>query len=189
MEQLVPQERVQQRSFGEVGALLVSGLMEDMEQLVPQERVQPRTDEPLHGPGDHALLLRVQQRTAEQVADLHVPFATGFGTFVEQVVVVPVLQHAAAPFASVSGRVMEQVVDVPVLQRAHAPFASVSVVFVEQVVDVPVPCVAPGFARDQQLGRSASRSAAAWLEAPQGQFPGFFALFPRGKKVRQSLRS
>ena len=63
---------------------------------------------------------------------------------------------------------MEQVVDVPVLQRAHAPVASVSEDVVEQVVDVPVHCVAPGFARDQQLGCSTSRSAAAWLEAPQG---------------------
>ena len=129
-------------------------LVEHVEQLVPQERVQPRTDEPLHGPGDHSLLLRVQQPTAEQVADLHVPLASGFGTFVEQVVGDPVLQRAA----SVSGRVMEQ------------------------VVDVPVPCVAPVFARDQQLGSSTSRSAAAWLDAPQGQVQAFFfALFPRGK--------
>ena len=76
VEQLVPQERVQQRSFGEVGALLLSGLLEGLEQLVPQERVQPRTDEPLHGLGEHALLLRVQQQTAEQVANLHVPLAS-----------------------------------------------------------------------------------------------------------------
>ena len=132
-------------------------LVEHVEQLVPQERVQPRTDEPLHGPGHHALLLRVQQPTAEQVADLHVPLASGFGTFVEQVGV-PVLQRAAAPFASVSGRVMEQ------------------------VVDVPVPCVAPVFARDQQLGSSTSRYAAAWLDAPQGQVQAFFSHFSLGEK-------
>ena len=34
VEQLVPQERAQQRSFGEVGALLVSGLMEDWHSLL-----------------------------------------------------------------------------------------------------------------------------------------------------------
>ena len=153
-------------------------LVEHVEQLVPQERVHPRTDEPLHGPGDHALPLRVQQRTAEQVADLHVPLASGFGTFVEQVVGVPVLQRAAAPFASVSGRVMEQVVDVPVLQRAHAPFASVSEDFVVQVVDVPVPWVAPDFARGLHHETPPTRAAAAWLDAPQEKTQGVFRTFP-----------
>ena len=184
VEQLVPQERVQQRSFGVVGAPLVSGLLVDLELLVPQERVLPRTDEHQHGPGEPALLLRVQQRTAEQFADVHVPLAfadvhvplaSGFGTFVEQVVGVPVLQRAHAAFASVSGRIMEQVVDAPVGD------------FVEQVADVPVPCVAAGFARDLQLGRSPSRSAAAWLEASQGQLQGVFRTFPGGEggKVRR----
>ena len=42
LEQLVPQERVQQRTYG-VGAVLVSGLLDGLEQLVPQERVQIRT--------------------------------------------------------------------------------------------------------------------------------------------------
>ena len=169
---------MQQHSFGEVGALLVSGLLVDLEQLVPQGRAQPRSGELLHGPGDHALLLRVQQRTADQAADLHVPLAFGSGTFVEQVVDVP----AAALFASGSRRIMEQVVDVPVLPLAHAPVATVSGRIAEQVVDVPEPRFAPDFGRRQQPGRSPARSAAAWLEAPQGQLQGVFRTFPRGKK-------
>ena len=75
-------------------------------------------------------------------------------------------------------------VNVPVHQRALAPLTPVSKDFVEQAVDAPVPCVAPGFARDQQLGRSPSRPAVAWLEAPQELFLMFFFSYfsPHQKK-------
>ena len=56
-------------------------------------------------------------------------------------------------------------------------FLYLSEEFVEQVVDVP------GF-----LGDAAGSSAAS-LDTAEELFYGFFALFPKAKKVRQSLRS
>ena len=86
-----------------VGAVLVSGLA-GLEQLVPQERVQQRTGEHVHAFGEPVLLQRVQQLTAEQVAhgfhvpqhraqqrseqvvDVHAPLATASERNVQQVV-------------------------------------------------------------------------------------------------------
>ena len=83
VQQLVPRERAQLRTFGEDGAALVSGLLDGLEKLVLQERVQPRTGEQAHV---HflGLLHRIEQRTAEQV--VHVPLGTVSESLVEQVV-------------------------------------------------------------------------------------------------------
>ena len=81
-------------------------------------------------------------------------------------------------------RSVEQVV------HAHAPPATVSERNVELAVDVPVPCVAPGFARVLQHETPPTRAAAAWLDAPQEQFDGFFRTFSpgRNKSPRSQVR-
>ena len=67
-------------------------------------------------------------------------------------------------------RTVKQAVD------AHVPVSTVSGSgSMEQVMDVPGLRHAPGLARAQQL---TSRAAAAWLNAPQEHFEGFFRTFP-----------
>ena len=126
VEQLVPQERVPQRTLGNVGAVLFSGPLDGLEQFVPQKRVQPRIGEHIHALGEFDLLQRVQQRNAEQVAHrFHVPHQH--------------TQHQS-----------EQVVDV------HVPLALVSARNLEQVVGVPVSRADPFFAQVRPPTRAAS---------------------------------
>ena len=157
VEQLVPQERVQQRTFGEVGAVLVSGLLDGLEQLVPEERVRPRIGEHIHALGELVLLQRVQQRTAQQVAHrFHVP-------------------HQRAQQRS------EHVVDV------HLPQAKVSARHAEQVVDVSVLRVDPVFAQVQQQERVPTRAASTALDAPQEHFDSVSSNFSPAQKKCELL--
>ena len=157
---------------------------------------------------DLALNAFLEQVTIQEILEVEVPSSTVSGRFLEQEVDVPV-RDAALP--DVSGLNVEQMVDVPVavplvldqlvpqeraqqrsveqVVHAHAPPATFSERIVDQAVDVPVPCVAPGFARVLQHETPPTRSAAAWLDAPQEQFEGVFRTFSPEEKARQSPRS
>ena len=150
---------------------------------------------------DLALGVFLEQVSIQEIPEVQVLSSKVSGRFLEQEVDVPV-RDASLP--DVSGWNVEQMVDVPVavplvldqlvpqeraqqrsveqVVHAHAPPVTVTERFVEQAVDVPVPCVAPGFARGLQHEIPPTRAAAAWLDAPQEHFEGFFSHFFPGRK-------
>ena len=201
---LVPHERGLQR--GGVGALLVSGLLDDLGQLAPHVRARPRPVERDHVPGELALLLHTQACT--DVADeVYLPLASGSGCFVldvhqgphgycvvggwravEQMADVPVQLRVSSLVPAVSGSYVEQVVDAPVPHRAPSSSAAVSERNVEQVVNAPRPRADARSDARSAAGSRPSRSAAASLDAPQERIHGFFRTFPRGTKSAKVAR-
>ena len=137
----------------------------------------------------------LQQR--ERVVDVHVPSILVPERIGEQVVDVPVQHGVHGSLSTVSGSIVEQVVDVPVPGRISS---DVSESIVEQVVDVPVPGLTSSHVTEriveqmvdvpcgdpvvqvQQSEEPPTHTAAAWLDAPQGQNHGVFRTFPQKKK-------